>query len=294
MLSVIIPNLNSPVLDRVLQAVVRQLGDWPDDVEVWVVGKDRYGYAKPGGAIHVLETEKPVTPARARNLGADRARGPTFLFLDSDCVPQDGWLKAIAGAYERWPDAGAISGAMSPEAGTFVLRCGQIASFHEHLCMNHAGRRQIVATFCLMVAKDTWEELGGLDETYAAAEDVDFSIRLTERGKPLYFEPGAIVMHNPDRGNWRALWRHAAYSGSQSIRVRLTHRDRYTMPGWSRSPLGLRLFSPGVGLFRAVQIYRQTPGLYRYWSCFPWVVLSKAIWCWGAAQGLEHLGTDEL
>jgi Glycosyltransferase like family 2 len=286
-LSIIIPNLHSPVLDKVLDALMAQVHAWPAPVSVWVVGQDKYGMAKAMPGVTFLETPSPVSPARARNMGAAAAcDSDTLIFLDADCVPQDGWLRTLVTALDRWPDAAAISAAMMPEAETFVQHCGQISGFHEHLSINEAGPRSVIATFSLLVPRSVWDSLGGLDSRFRAAEDVDFSVRATQLGMALYLEPTAMVFHMPSRKTWRALWQHAVYSGSQSIQVRLSHSDRYEMPAWTRSPLGLRALSLGVGVIRTLQIYAQTPNLWRYWRCLPWVFLSKVAWCWGAAAGL--------
>lgn len=288
-ISIIIPNLHCPVVDQVLEALHAQESDL-SRVEVVVVGLDRHQLVHKDELIRPLSTETPVPPAKARNLGAASASGETLIFLDADCVPQPGWLEAMLEAQTRWPDAGAISGSMLPDADTFRLHCGQVASFHEHLNLNPPGRRHTLASFSLLVLRDVWEEAGGFDDQmqFAAAEDLDFSLRIAHRGYPLYFEPRAVVRHLPGRGSWRSLYRHAFRSGTQSILVRQRYADSYQMPGWALSSWSLLLLSPGIALVRAAQIYTGVPGLFRHWRCAPWVILSKLAWCWGAAAELAR------
>jgi len=286
-ISIVIPNLHSPVLGQVLDALDQQIETWDGPVDVWVVGRDRFCYARSEGSFHFWETDVPVSPARARNLGASVSQGDVLIFLDADCIPQPGWLAQLLAAFDRWPLAGAISGAMSPQAPNFPLRCGQIAGFHEHLCLNASGRRQGVVSFSLLVPRKVWQDIGGFDERFTVAEDLDFSIRIVKSGRSVYLESRAVVYHAPSRGTWSALWKHAMLSGRHSIQVRCLHHDWYHMPFWARSPWAWRVLSLGIGIVRALQIYRKTPALWQYWYCFPWVVLSKVAWCWGAAGGLE-------
>ena len=43
-------------------------------------------------------------PAKARNTGAEMARGRFLAFIDDDCVPLPGWLSALVRELERRPD----------------------------------------------------------------------------------------------------------------------------------------------------------------------------------------------
>lgn len=286
--SVIIPDLHSPVISEVLEALLAQADAIPDLLELWVVGQDRYGQVQPSGRVHMLTTPDPVSPARARNLGAASAKGQTLIFLDADCIPQPGWLKAMLEAAARWPDSGAISGAMLPDGDTLVTYCGQIAGFHEHLNLHPPGQRRTLASFSLLVPRPVWEAVGGFNEQFefAAGEDLDFSIRIALHGHALYFEPRATVRHRHQRTSWRSLWRRSFRSGNQSILVRRSYVSYYQMPRWMFRPWIWILLSPGIALARAAQIYARCPYLWRHWGCVPWVAISKLAWCWGAAAGL--------
>lgn len=290
--SVVIPNLNSSVISEVVKSVIEQADDVSCTLDVWVVGQDHHRLVRPSRCVHLLPTPDPVPPSRARNLGASACAGRWLIFLDADCVPQPGWLVAMLNATDRWPGFGAISGAMLPNGDTRVLECGQVAGFHEHLNLNPLGQRRTLASFSLLMPRAIWAEVGGFDEQFrfAAAEDLDISIRTALLGYPLCFEPGAAVRHRPSRGGWRSLWRHAFRAGTQSIPVRQQYADYYRMPRWTSSGWLWILLSPVIAVGRTIQIYKDTPGLHRYWRCAPWVVLSKLAWCWGAAVGLAQSG----
>jgi GT2 family glycosyltransferase len=290
--SIVIPNLHSPVIGQVLEALRTQDYDL-DQVEVLVMGLDRHKLVREDDLVQFVSTGEPVPPARARNLGAAAVQGEKLIFLDADCVPQPGWLAAMLDAAARWSDAGAISGAMLPEGDTFALHCGQVAGFHEHLNLNPPGQRRVLASFSLLVPRSVWLAVGGFDEQFkfAAGEDLDLSIRIALCGHPLYFEPRAAVRHRPRRAGWQSLWQHAYRGGTQAIVVRQRYAGYYQMPRWMLTPWVWVLLSPVIALARTVQIYFGTPRLWRYWRCGLWVALSKLAWCWGAAAGLVRPST---
>lgn len=289
--SIVIPNLHSPVIGEVLDAVKGQIDRLNISAEIWVVGQDRYGQVQASERIHVVETREPIPPAQARNLGASAASGKVLIFLDADCVPQPGWLAAMLSAFERWPAAGAISGAMLTEGDTPYTTCMQVAVFHEHLVSNRPGLRRTLASFSLLMPRSVWQVVRGFDESFrfAAAEDLDLSIRLALQGRLLYFEPYAAVRHKPMRKGWKKLWKYSHRGGSQSILVRRHYADYYRMPAWSRWSWAWRVLSPLIALVRMIQMYLHMPDLWPYWRCAPSVFLSKLAWCWGAASGLDRM-----
>lgn len=281
--AVIIPNLHSPVVDAVVEAVLQQADT---DLEVWVVGQDRYGKIPVSPQVRTIATPEPVYPGAARNLGAENASADAFIFLDADCVPQPGWLTALLSAWQAHSDAGAISGAMMPQSDTFLLHCGQIANFHEHLNLNPPGERETLASFSLLVPRTAWEQCGGFNPQLRHAEDMDLTLRLGEQGWKLVFEPRARVYHRHARGTWREFWNYARRGGTWSIRVRQHYARFYDMPFWSRWAWAWLLLSPLIAAGRTLQIFWRTPGLWRFLSCAPWVFMHKLAWCLGAAQGL--------
>lgn len=293
--AVIIPNLHSPVIDEVIGAVLEQ--EIGVSMEIWVVGQDRYGKIPVSSRVHSVDTPVPVYPGAARNKGVAHVLGSVgenveatvvdaFIFLDADCIPQPGWLAALLEAWREHPEAGAVSGAMLPQSDTFLLHCGQIANFHEHLALNPPGIRQTLASFSLLVSRDAWEEVGGFNPHLRHVEDMDLTLRLQAKGWALVFEPQSRVYHRHARGTWRQFWSYARRGGLWSIQVRQHYASFYGMPFWARWAWAWRLFSPFIAAVRTLQIYLRTPGLWRYLPCAPWVFLHKVAWCLGAAQGL--------
>jgi glycosyltransferase involved in cell wall biosynthesis len=101
--SVVIPLYNdAATIGRCLDAVLSQ--DYPRDrFEVIVVdngstdGSDRIAARYPVTLLYERDT---LTSYAARNRGIAAARGAIVVFTDSDCLPQPGWLRALADAFE--------------------------------------------------------------------------------------------------------------------------------------------------------------------------------------------------
>src|SRR3990170_6877912 len=102
--SVVIPNLNSPRIGEVLDALCRQEGV-NGAYEILVVGRDRFGlvkqHEKKGEKVRFLESERNLNPAEARNLGIRAARGRLVFFIDADCVPVERWMTTLLKTYSE-------------------------------------------------------------------------------------------------------------------------------------------------------------------------------------------------
>lgn len=288
-IAIIIPNLHSPVIDKVISAVLSQANTLASiALEIWIVGQGDYSKIPTSAHIHLITTSEPLYPGAARNLGAQYAKADVFIFLDADCIPQSGWLSTLLEAWETHPDAGAVSGAMLPHSDTFIQHCGQIANFHEHLSLNSPGERQALASFSLLVPQIVWQQSGGFNPFLRHTEDLDFTLRLRKIGWKLYFEPKAQVYHLPTRNNWKEFWTYAFCSGMYSIQTRLRYNEVYAMPSWLQWAWIWRIGAPIIAFSRTLQIYSNTPHLWRYFYCLHYVFLHKLAWCYGAAKGLSQ------
>jgi cellulose synthase/poly-beta-1,6-N-acetylglucosamine synthase-like glycosyltransferase len=288
--SVIIPNLHSPVIGQVLSKLRRQDYDL-SQVEVLVVGLDCHRQVLDDDLVQFISTGRPIPPAQARNLGVAAARGRTLVFLDADCVPADNWLRALLETAAQIAGLGALSGAMDlAQSYPFLTQCDQIATFHEYMNSKPAGFHRSLPSFSLLVPRFVMVQVGGFDTSFvhAAGEDLDLTIRISRAGYRLYFTPEAVVAHYPSRSTHADLWRHAYIIGYHSISVRRRYAETYSMPRWSHSPWTWRVLSPAIALARTVQILSIDSALWRYAFLSPWVFLSKMAWCFGAAQRLAE------
>lgn len=140
---------------------------------------------------------------RARNEAARRARGEVLVFLGADIEPVNAeWLAELVSNALR-ADAGAVAGKLWDRDGR-ILHAGTVLGAGRA----HRGRRRgdsgymmradlaqsmsAVSGDCLAVRKTLFDAVGGFDEAFEGAfHDIDFCLRLRERGHRNEFTPFA-------------------------------------------------------------------------------------------------------
>ncbi|GAC1541691.1 MAG: hypothetical protein NVS2B7_14500 [Herpetosiphon sp.] len=287
--SVVIPSLNAPLIRDVVGALQRQT---IAAAEVIVVGRDDLGLLSGCEAITFLDSGRPIGPAAARNRGAAVARSELLVFLDADCIPAPDWLDRLSAAHS----GGALvaCGSVSFRNTNYWTVCDNLATFAGFLTHSPAGQRGHVPSLNLSIRSTVFAECGGFDERFPApaGEDTDLSFRLRMSGIALQFVPGAVVEHRPARSTPAAMWRHLHRFGATYA----TLQPRYqSLLGRSirvqyarRRPHLLRLVAPILALLDIACWCRADPRLLRYWVAAPGVILGRAAWYYGLADGSQE------
>lgn len=132
----------------------------------------RYHAAHPGLSIAALED--PVRGvARAKNAGANVARGRVLVFLDADSRMAPELLAKIVAAASDGAPAGSIS--MWADSRDWLDR-GFFA------LIEYGKRLLAIRANMLYCRRDLFLEAGGFDERLQQAEDRDLLVRLQRRG----------------------------------------------------------------------------------------------------------------
>jgi len=224
--TVIVPVLNgAATIADMLRALLAQARALPG-MEVLVVDNGSTD------GTPALVQQFPVTLLReprrgisaARNCGLRAARGALIACLDADTLPTRRWLREIVRPFEDSAvvlAAGAIQ-TFQPETAA-ERYCDASGMFHP---CHHAQAKvfPFAVGMNLAVRRTVAQAVGGWDEAFPCAEDVDFSHRV------LNAHPGALVYCE------RAL---------------VFHRNRTTTPALARQAHG---YGRGMAL-----IYRRYP-----------------------------------
>jgi GT2 family glycosyltransferase len=161
--------------------------------------------------VRLLRYDVPFNYAKINNWAVAQAHGSLIVLLNNDTeVLTPDWLEALAEQASR-PSVGAV-GAMLlydddtiQHAGVIVGINGVAGHSHKHLPREAAGYFQVlkainnysaVTAACLMVRKDVYDRLGGLEEQLAIAfNDVDFCLKAAEAGLRNVWLPHVVLRH---------------------------------------------------------------------------------------------------
>jgi len=284
--SVIIPNLNSPIVDRTLAALRGQQYDL-GRVEVLVVGRDEPGLVQEDDLVRMVSTEEPASPAVARNIGMRESKGDLLCFTDADCVPAPDWLALITAPFAN-DGVHVVGGGVAFPPGNYWRLCDNISWFHDYLTSTEEGEREQLPSLNLCVRRAVTERVGLFDESYprAAGEDAEWTTRMRQAGYTLHFVPSAVVHHHPTRATCKAVISHGYDHGRYSVKVHPAYADFLGVHPVLRTWWSVLLSSPALALITAGKIFVDDPALRRYWYAAPGVTVSKLFWCFGAAHRL--------
>jgi len=136
--------------------------------------------------------------ARARNRGAEAARGDLLLFVDDDCVADPGIVGAARRLHREYPRA-ILTGQM--RAGGDRDAVPSVREDPEPRDFSGTFTCAALYTGSMAVPRREFLAFGGFDERFPSAggEDNDFCYRWLRAGHELRYEPELIVTHR----DWR-------------------------------------------------------------------------------------------
>jgi GT2 family glycosyltransferase len=220
--SIVIPTYNRVErLRRVISALEQQT--YPlDAFEVVVVsdgstdGTDSY-LSELRSKVRVRWFTQPNRgPAAARNLAVEKADGDIILFIDDDVVPEPQVLQEHARCHaEAIRDVVVLGPLLNPAVFKMSpwVRWEQEALMKQYRALLRgdwaASARQFY-TGNASVKRSHIVSVGGFDETFRRAEDVELAYRLADRGLSFLFSMQAVGRHFAER-SFRA-WLDAAYT----------------------------------------------------------------------------------
>jgi cellulose synthase/poly-beta-1,6-N-acetylglucosamine synthase-like glycosyltransferase len=282
--SVVIPNLHSPLIGETLNSLRKQKLNLAQ-VEVIVVGMDKYGIVHSDDLIKFVETPQPLCAAAARNLGVARATGEIIVFLDADCVVADDWLREILANFAD-PSVHVLVGGVEFPTDEYWTLCDNIATFYDFHTSAPSGTRYFAPTLNFALRREVLEVVGGFDESFpgAAGEDVDLSFRIRLAGYEIHFRPNVIISHHPVRNSFSKVLKRSFVFGKNMLKVYWRYRDSFKLTLFHSDPWLLLLFAPILALAVTIKVFLRAPFLLRYWYTAPMIWLAKIAWRLGGAR----------
>lgn len=220
LVSIVIPTRNGlPLLRRCIESLrertrysnyeVLVIDNQSDDPEMLAYLKK----IAADGTVRILRYDRPFNFSALNNFAVKEARGSYLCLMNNDIeVISEEWLDEMVSQAAR-PETGAVGAKLYypndtiQHAGVLLGMGGIAGHLYSGLPRNSTGymtrlllvqNMSAVTAACLVVRKDLYEEVGGLDEKNlpVAFNDVDFCLKLLEHGYRNLWTPYAELYHH--------------------------------------------------------------------------------------------------
>jgi GT2 family glycosyltransferase len=136
-------------------------------------------------------------PAKARNLGAETAKGGILFFVDADVVVPPDIIGKVETAFHNEPGMTALIGSYDDEPGETNFLSQYKNLFHHYI---HQTSREEATTFwgaCGAIRRDIFLKIGGFDKGYreSSIEDIELGYRLRQTGYDIRLAKEIQVKH---------------------------------------------------------------------------------------------------
>ena len=174
--------------------------------------------------ITVIENSENVSFSKGNNDAAKIANGEYLILLNNDIEPTYGWLNEMVGTILNNENVGSVGAKlifpyyedMKNQGKSFSIQHAGVkfreertpyiyGPYHEHMYstmlfsdeLNHQKEVISNTAACLLVPKDVYFELDGLDEQYIYGyEDIDFAFKLYNAGYKTLYNPAVLLFHH--------------------------------------------------------------------------------------------------
>jgi N-acetylglucosaminyl-diphospho-decaprenol L-rhamnosyltransferase len=167
--------------------------------------------------VRLIANRENVGFARGNNQALAVCQGRYALLINSDAFAQPGSVQALVHLADAQPRAGIVGARVLNPDNSFQESYAPFPNlWREFLILSGIGRllygrhypshgseedkgpqiADYVAGVCLLVRREAFEDVGGLDEGYFMyAEDVDWCYAMREGGWQVWYQPTATVIH---------------------------------------------------------------------------------------------------
>ncbi|MBZ0333688.1 glycosyltransferase [Marinobacter sp. AL4B] len=221
-----------------------------------------------------------------RNAGAKVAKGDILAYIDADCLAPKNWIQSGVSLLYLESDIGAVGGGcdIGPSA-SWVERAWVINRPYIE-----ATYVKILATGSFFITKDTFEKVGGFNETVRAGEDTEISKEIIVNNKKLILSSAIRVIHLGYPLTLRSFYERQVWQASDYVRTRKSGLDPvfilanlflvsflvFLVSLFSNLKVGLTaiVISGGIAMMLSIYRYRRASAQFSFFLFFQVFILN--------------------
>jgi len=156
--------------------------------------------------------EEGGTRGAGRNYGVQRSDAPYVAFIDGDCIASPFWLRNLRAATST---AEVVAGKTVSIGYKAFEALERVPLYYRGFDITHPSCN-------LAYPRERFLAIGGFDEWFTTAEDIDLNLRAVQAGATIGFAPEAIV-YNRTRGSYYDFLRQAFWNGAGRKQLTMKH-----------------------------------------------------------------------
>lgn len=162
---------------------------------------------------HVIPVRYPGPRGAGRNIGVRLARAPRVAFIDGDCIANAFWLESLLAAFRSGTDV--VAGR------TRYMGYWAFTNMHR-VELPHKEQDTTWPSCNLAYDREVFLKIGGFDERFITAEDIDLNYRTIDAGYRLEYTPDAMVYARA-RDSIQGFLKQAYWNGYGRKQLTLKH-----------------------------------------------------------------------
>lgn len=196
------------------------------DPPMEILAVDAYSKDRTVAIIKEYENRYPTVKllmcggkrGKSRNYGIERATGDVVAFIDGDCIANPFWMREMRQSVEE--------GAAVVAGKTIAMGLRSWEEL-ERVELNYKGFDLSFPSCNIAFKKEVLDEIGGFDDWFITAEDIDLNLRAVAKGHALRFNPKMIVYHRL-KSTLYGFFRQAFWNGAGRKQLTMKHGNMWT------------------------------------------------------------------